>query len=203
MWWKLKGYLKVLFALAIPGALIGLFFYSQQQANKEVAEYQRHAKEHPSADKISIENYELKEVTDANQMRWQLIAKQGVLEPNTKDVLLRDVTVSYFDGDQIKMRLSAPAGIANENTHLVKLGADDKHRVIAQGGEGKGTLDAAKVELKEKNKFLATGGVNIVFPGVAKVSGSTATGSLEKSADLKNFKIVGNTHALLGHSDVN
>jgi hypothetical protein len=49
----------------------------------------------------------------------------------------------------------------------------------------------------EKNQFLASGGVNIIWPGVAKVTGNEATGSL-KSTDLKNLTIKGNTHAAIG-----
>jgi hypothetical protein len=95
------------------------------------------------------------------------------------------------------MRISSPIGLANENTHMVKLFAQGGKRVEAQGEGGKAKLDAQKIELMEKNQFLASGGVNIIWPGVAKVTGNEATGSL-KSTDLKNLTIKGNTHAAIG-----
>ncbi|MGH9550304.1 MAG: LPS export ABC transporter periplasmic protein LptC [Terriglobales bacterium] len=186
-------------ALSIPTGIIGLWFYSQYAANKEVEEYLKSEKAHPAADRITVKNYELKEVDDANHMRWQLIAETGIMGAASKDVLLKEVTVRYFDGDKVKLRLSAPAGIANEGKHEVKLGSKNGRRVQCEGQDGKAKLDAEKVELTKKNQFLATGGVTITMPGVAQVTGSEATGSLEKDADLKNFKICGNTHALLGH----
>ena len=185
-------------ALSIPIGIYTFFTYSQKQADVQIDEYQKMQKEHPNTDKIIIGNYELKEVDDSNEIRWQLTARQGIMEPVSKDVELDKVQISYFDGKKLKMRLSAPSGVANEVTHIVKLDSTDKQRVVAEGEDGKAKLDARKVELNKKNQFIATGGVNIEWPGVAKVTGNEARGSLEKSAELKNFKIVGNTHALIG-----
>lgn len=185
-------------ALAIPLGIYMFFHYSQEEADRQVKEYEASKKDHPDSSKITVDNYELKEVDDTNQLRWQLLAHQGIMEPVTKDVDLHEVMVSYYDKKKLKMRISAPVGVANERSRLVVLDAAGKQRVIAEGEDGKAHMEAAKVELKGKNNFVATGGVNITWPGVAKVTGNTATGSLEKSAELKNFKIVGNTHALIG-----
>jgi hypothetical protein len=112
---------------------------------------------------------------------------------------LNQVLVQYFDQGKVKMSLTAPKGIANETTKLVKLMAKGGKQVLATGEDGKAQMNADKVELKEKNKFVATGGVTILYPGVAKVTGATVIGSLEKSAELKNFTIKGGTHAMIGH----
>jgi LPS export ABC transporter protein LptC len=196
---KPRDVFKLLLALSIPAILVGGFFYAQNQANKEVADYKEFKKEHPPAEAITIDNYQLKEVDDSNQMRWQLQAKQGTMAPDTKDVDLNQVLVQYFDQGKVKMSLTAPKGIANETTKLVKLMAKGGKQVLATGEDGKAQMNADKVELKEKNKFVATGGVTILYPGVAKVTGATVIGSLEKSAELKNFTIKGGTHAMIGH----
>jgi len=196
---RIKGLLKILLALAIPAGITSFFIYSQKQADIEVAKYQQMQKDNPNTDRITVDNYELKEVDDSNHIRWQLIALKGVMMPTGKDVQLKQVKVEYFDGKKLKMRIVAPIGLANENTKYIKLDSSDGQRVVAEGEEGKARMEAAKIELKEKNQFFATGGVNILWPGVAKVTGNTASGILEKGAEMKNLKIVGNTHALIGH----
>ncbi|HEY9775984.1 MAG TPA: LPS export ABC transporter periplasmic protein LptC [Planktothrix sp.] len=193
--------IKLVVALSIPSGLAALFVYSQHQANVEVEEYNKFQKAHPAATNITVDNYELKEVDDSNQTRWQLVAQRGVMLRDSRDVQLEKVTMTYFDEGKVKMSLTAPTGLANETTKQVKLKADAKQRVKCTGEDGKAQLDADKVELKEKNKFEATGGVTILYPGVAKVSGATVIGSLEKSADLKNFTITGGTHAVIGKID--
>lgn len=195
---KIKPILIWLVALAIPGGLIGGFFYSQQQAEKELAAYNKMQKEHPAETKITVDNYHLKEVDGKNVTKWQLVARQGTMEPSSRDVTLADVNVQYFDGPKLKMSLSAPAGMCNEGTKVIKLESANGKLVEAHGEDGGAAMKAPKVELKNKSQFVATGGVTIVYPGVAKVTGSTVTGQLDKSADLKNFKIVGGTHALIG-----
>jgi len=195
---KFGDLVKLLLALCIPAAMIAFFLYAQKQADTQLAEFNKSKKEHPDTDKMTINDYQLKEVGDDNQVRWQLHAKQGVLVPTNKDALLDQVTMEYFDEKKLKLSLTAPKGIANEVTKHIELNADKKTRVMCIGEDGKARLDAAKVELKQKNQFEATGGVNIVWPGVAKVSGRKAEGSLAKGADLKDIKIVGNTHALIG-----
>ena len=165
---KISGALKFIAALAIPVGIYSFWNYSQKQADVQVEEYQKMQKEHPDTDNITVDNYELKEVDDNDQVRWQLLAKQGIMEPVSKNVALNTVQVSYFDDKKLKMRISAPTGMANEVTHIVKLDAVQGNRVLAEGEDGKAKMDATKVELTKKNQFIATGGVNIVWPGVAK-----------------------------------
>ena len=188
-----KGTVKLLIALSIPAGIGWAFMYAQREANLEVDEYKKEQKANPTAEKITVNNYELKEVDDTNQIRWQLLAKKGTIEPGAQAVALDDVKVEYFDGQTMKMRLISPHGQADESSHQVKLTAVDGRKVIAEGGEGKGTLQAETVELDKKNQFTATGGVNIVSE-VAKVTGRSATGVIGKNG-MQDFKIVGGTHA--------
>jgi hypothetical protein len=194
-----RGVLKLILALSIPLGIAALWIYSQKMANLEVEQYKQEQKINPNTDRISVDNYALREIDDHNHIRWQLVARQGVFEPTNKDVALADVKVEYFDDQKLKMRLSAPVGTANETSRYVKLDAQQGKRVVAEGEEGKARMEAQKVELTKKNQFVASGGVNIVWTGVAKVTGNSATGSLEKGAALKDLKIIGNTHALIGH----
>jgi hypothetical protein len=198
MWAKAKGWVGLIVALAIPAILISVFYYSQVEADRQVAEYQVYQKAHPQIQNITVDNYELTEIGEGNIIKWKLKAKEGKLDGDTKDVNLTDVNMQCFEGNVVKMSFKAPIGLANEETHLVKLSSTKTAQVNCEGSAG-AKLQAPKVELTKKNQFIATGGVTIVYPGVAKVTGSTVTGSLEHSADLKNFKIVGNTHALIGH----
>jgi len=192
-----KGNLRIVGALAIPVAFILFWFHAQREASMEVKEFKEAQRVHPNTDQTVVKNYELKEVDDSNQLRWLLAANQGVMEPVSRDVSLKEVHVDYYDGKTLKMRLKAPVGQANELTRKVELNCADGKKVVAEGEGGKAKLEAAKVELTKKNQFQATGGVNIVWPGVAKVSGNKAEGSLA-STDLKNLTIMGNTHALIG-----
>jgi hypothetical protein len=199
MWSKIKGWVGLIVALAIPTVLAGFFYFSEQQANKEVAEYQKYQKAHPQIENITVDNYELKEIGVGNVIKWRLKAKRGTLESSTHDVNLEEVRVQcYDDQDKLKMTLCAPSGLTNEDTRLVHLASSHGTPVMCEGASG-AKLQAPKVELTKKNQFIASGGVTIVYPGVAKVTGSTATGSVADSADLKNFKINGNTHAIIGH----
>jgi hypothetical protein len=195
-----SSWLKWVGALLIPAVLVGLWYYAINQSKVEMAKWHDEVKEHPNDGKTTVDNYELKEVDDSNSVKWILNARRGVMEAGKgeKDVLLDGVDMKYMDAGLVKMRMTAPSGIANETTHIVNLKSDAKHRVIADGGEGKGRMEASQVELTKRNQFIATGGVNINLPGVAKVTGDRATGALEKSAELKNFKIIGHTHALVG-----
>jgi LPS export ABC transporter protein LptC len=186
----------MLVALAIPGGIAWIFWWAQMTADQQIAETQKVLKTHESQDVITLNDYRLKEVDDNNQIRWQLVAAKGVVDQGTQIVTLRDVKVEYYDGNKIKMRLSSPVGEANQQTKYVKLYGEKGRRVEAEGQDGKAKMIAATVELKEKNKFLASGGVNIVWPEVAKVTGNSATGTIDLS-DFKHFKIIGNTHALI------
>jgi lipopolysaccharide export system protein LptC len=191
-----RGNIKFLAALAIPLGIGWLFVYSQKEADIEVAKYKHDQAVKPNTDRVVVDNYTLKEVNDDNQVKWQLLAEKGVVEPDGHEVNLTGVVVEFFEGPELKMRLTAPVGLAIESTKFVKLSAKNGKKVAALGEGGKATLSAETVELKEKNKFLATGGVTIEWPGVAKVTGNSATGAVNVS-DLKNFKIMGNTHAVI------
>src|ERR1700744_1081194 len=105
---SVKGFLKLVAALSIPTGLGLLFWYSQNEANREVKEYQKFQKAHPPAQNITVDNYELKEVNDANEVKWDLKAKQGTMESLTRDVDLHDVIVKTYDQGKMKMTLSAP-----------------------------------------------------------------------------------------------
>jgi hypothetical protein len=188
-----RGRIKLLVALCIPVGIGWVFLYAQQQASREVDEYQKEQKANPTSERITVSNYELKEVDDSNQIRWQLLAKTGTIEPGAQAVALDEVKVEYFDGQTMKMRLISPHGEANESSHQVKLTAVGGKKVMAEGEKGKGTLLAEVVELDKKNQFTATGGVNIVSE-VAKVTGRTATGVINKNG-MSDFKIIGGTHA--------
>ena len=192
-----RSFLKLLLALAIPTLIIGLWFYAKNEAEREVGITSQAIKKNPLTDKIRVTDYQLKEVDDSNHLKWRLVAMEGISDPATRDVSLKNVNVDYFDGAKVKMRLSAPVGLANESTRAVELDANKERRVLAEGEEGKAKLQASRVELMKKNQFQATGGVNILWPGVAKVDGDKAEGSLANT-DLKNMKIRGNTHALIG-----
>lgn len=191
-----KNTLKFIAALSIPGLLIYFWYYSKEQARIEMESYQQEQKANPLQDRVSIDNYQLKEVDDSNQVRWQLVAKSGTMNSSTKDVNLVDVMVEYFDGKKLKMRLKAPVGLANESTRKVRLDANKDSQVVAEGEEGKGTMTASKVELTKKNQFEATGGVNIIMPGVAKVTGNSAVGSFGKGG-IEKLRVIGNTHSVV------
>lgn len=191
-----RNFLKLFVALAIPCGMAYFFWYAQQQANIEVENYKKEQKDHPTLDRMVIKNYNMKEIDDTNTIRWQLTANTGELNPNGHDVELTGVSVEFYDKDtkQLKMRLDAPLGHANQQTKYVKLETDGKQLVKANGDGGKSHFQCKQVELTKRNQFLATGGVIIVWPGVAKVSGDTATGSTNMASGPKDFKVVGNTH---------
>jgi hypothetical protein len=192
-----RNSLTLILALAIPFAMYSFWNYANQSANTMVKDTGEEIRKNPNQEKMTVDDYCLKEVDDNNELKWILAAKTGVVDPVTKDVSLTQVHVDTFEGKKMKMRMEAPIGLANENTKMTKLLSNKAQKVECLGEDGKAKLIAYQVELKNKNQFLATGGVNIVWPGVAKVSGNEANGSL-KSTDLKNFKIVGNTHAWIG-----
>jgi hypothetical protein len=191
-----KSTIKFVAALSIPALLTYFWYYSKEQARIEMESYQREQKQNPLQDKVTIDNYQLKEVDDSNHVRWQLMAKSGTMHAATKDVNLEKVMVEYFDGPKLKMRLSAPSGLANESTRKIRLDANKQARVIAEGEQGKGRMEASKVELTKKNQFEATGGVNIDMPGVAKVTGNHAVGEFGKGG-IQKLRIIGNTHSIV------
>jgi LPS export ABC transporter protein LptC len=188
---------KLVLALGILLGLVGLLFFAQYTAKDEEKKYAAERKLHPMAEKITIDNYELKEVDDFNHMKWRLQAKTAILEPVTKDVILTMINVEYFDEGKVKMKVIAPKGVVNQDTHVVKLNCMPKINVVAEAEEGKSRLETKSLELTKKNQFIATGGVNINMSGVAKVSGDYATGVFGKS-ELQDVKIIGNTHSIVG-----
>lgn len=194
---QIRNILKFVVALAIPSTIGYFFWYSQQQANIEVEKYKKEQKDKPISEQLVIKNYAMKEIDDANRVRWQLIAATGTLKENGKDVEMTDVKVEYFDANtrELKMRLQAPFGMGDQSTKYVKLMSKNGKKVVAEGQGGKTKFTSNTVELIKKDQFLATGGVNIDWPGVAKVSGDSATGATNLSGGPKNFKVIGNTHA--------
>jgi hypothetical protein len=192
-----SDWFKLVLALSILGSIVGLLVFAQYTAKVEQDKYEKERKLHPTAEKITIDNYELKEVDDFNHMKWRLQAKTAVLEPVTKDVVLTMINVQYFDEGKVKMNVIAPQGICNQITHAVKLKCEPKINVVAEAEEGKSRLETKSLELTKKNQFIATGGVNINMSGVAKVSGDMATGVFGKS-ELQDVKIVGNTRSIIG-----
>jgi len=101
-----------------------------------------------------------------------------------------------MDGPKVKMEVVAPMGKTNDKAQTVTLTATPQQKVIAKGEEGKSSLETQKLELNKKNQFTATGGVNIVMTGVAKVTGDRATGKFAKS-ELESLIIRGNTHSII------
>ena len=164
-----KNTLKLVLALGILVGLVSLVYFAHTTADKEMESFHKEQKENPMDSAVVIDNYELKEVTDTNELRWQLQAERGTLEPSTKDVKLTRVVVNYFKEGKISMRLHAPVGEANEITRKVVLSSDDKEKVTAIGEEKQTKLETSKLELTKKNCFVATGGVFIVLPGVGIV----------------------------------
>lgn len=192
-----RGTVKLLVALAIPAGILFFFYASQQEAARQIKEVETDIHNNPTSDDLKINDYSMKEVDDSNHIRWQLSSKQGTIMPNGQDVQLTGVVVEYYDQatNTMKMRLQAPLGIANQTTKYVRLNADKSGKVLAEGEGGKSKFSCNQVELTKKNQFVATGGVIIEWPGVAKVSGNSASGTTNMAAGPKDLKISGNTHA--------
>jgi LPS export ABC transporter protein LptC len=192
-----RSTIKLVVALAIPSSIGFFFWFSEREATRQIDEYKAMQKANPHSDDIVIKDYTMKEVDDTNRVRWLLSSKTGTIIANGQDVALTGVVVQYFDPTTkaLKMKMSAPQGTANQTTKLVKLKGDKTGKVLAEGEGGKSKFTANSVELTKKNQFVATGGVIIDWPGVAKVSGDSASGSTNMAAGPKDLKIVGNTHA--------
>jgi LPS export ABC transporter protein LptC len=189
----IRKHLKVVIAIAIPLVIAACFLYSQRMANQEIDALRREYKRRPSSQHIVINNYTMYEMDDKNPKHWSLVATKGEMISNDR-VQLTGVKMEYYDQNTVKMRITAPAGDANADTKYVVLNGNSSSRVEAMGAGGKANLSAERIELMKKNQFIATGGVSIVWPGAATVSGDMATGLIDLS-DFKDFKIMGNTHA--------
>ena len=196
MWIFKTEWFKLVLALAIAGSIVGLLWYAQWQAKTLTEEHAKELKENPGTENTTLENYELKEVDADNHLRWILTAATGVVDSATRDVTLTKISVKYIDGPKVKMEVLAPMGKTNDKAQTVTLTATPQQKVIAKGEEGKSSLETQKLELNKKNQFTATGGVNIVMTGVAKVTGDRATGKFAKS-ELESLIIRGNTHSII------
>ena len=192
-----RGSIKLLVAIAIPVGIAYMFYSSQQAAKQEMAAYQAEQKQNPTSDSVVIKNYAMKEVDDSNHPRWQLIAGKGTILPDHQNVSLEDVNVEYYDKGtkEIKMKLIAPSGFANESSRFVRLTGVKGRPVVCESNGGKAKFECGAMELTKNDKFQASGGVIIIWPGVAKVSGNSASGSLNLGDSPKDMKVVGNTHA--------
>lgn len=188
-----KPRLKVILAVSIPLVIAACFIYSQRMANQEIDALRREYKQRPSSQHVVINNYTMYEMDEKNPRHWSLVATRGEML-NNDQVQLTGVKMEYYDQNTVKMRVVAPEGEANGVTKDVVLRGTGTARVDAMGAGGKANMSAQRIELTKKNQFVATGGVSIVWPSVAKVTGDMATGRIDLS-DFKDFKIVGNTHA--------
>jgi hypothetical protein len=188
------GVLKLLLALGILVGIVGLIYFAHHQADEELKKFSKEQAKEKTLEAVTVDNYELKEIGDDNSVHWRLIAKQGTMEPNTKDVQLVDVNVNYYKEGKVSMHLDAPVGKANEISRIIILKAQGDKKVMVGGDEKQATLETKELELTKNNQFKATGGVNIMWPGVAKVTGNDAHGSFKKG-NLDKLVICGNTHA--------
>lgn len=186
--------IKYLIAFAIPVGIVWGFIYAQKEADRQIADFHKDIDKNPHRDNVTINGYVLKEVDDNNQLRWQLKADKGAMDTKTHLVNLTSIVVEYYKGPELKMRLTAPTGQADEANKYVKLSTQNGKRVVAEGDGGKSHMETSILELSKNNRFIASDGVNINLPGVAKISGNRAEGNINIS-DLNNFKIIGNTHA--------
>jgi hypothetical protein len=188
------GVLKLLLALGILVGIVGLVYYAHNKADEELAQFSKDQAKEKTLENVTVDNYELKEIGDDNEVHWRLTAKQGTMEPTTKDVDLIDVNVNYYKEGKVSMHLDAPIGKANEISRIIVLTSKGDKHVMVGGDEKQATLETKQLELTKNNQFKATGGVNIMMPGVAKVTGNNAHGSFTKG-NLEKLVICGNTHA--------
>ena len=190
-----RNTVKFVGAVSIPAALIWGFLAAKQGADKEYESETKKMRERPTSQGTVTTDFQLKEVDDNNTLRWQLVAKKGKTADN-KTVDVEDVNVKYFDGPNVKMLISAPIGRVESQTRYVKMMSAKGHRVRGEGDNGKSVFEAETIELDKKNQFIATGGVIIEWTEVAKVTGNTARGNMDKGG-IKNVKVIGNTHAVI------
>ncbi|MBX3074931.1 LPS export ABC transporter periplasmic protein LptC [Candidatus Obscuribacterales bacterium] len=190
------GVLKLMLAMGILVGIVGLIYFAHNKADEELKEFSKQQAKEKTLDAVTVDNYELKQIGDDNVIHWKLIAKTGTMDPSTKDVALVDVNVNYYKEGKVSMHLDAPVGKANELTRIIVLKSQGDKKVMVGGDEKQATLETKELELTKNNQFKATGGVNIMWPGVAKVTGSDAHGSFKKG-NLDKLVICGNTHALI------
>lgn len=194
---KVKPALKLLLALGILMGLSGFIYYAQLEAEKQMDEFERTKDPKTMSNNIVVNDYQLKEVDANNQPRWHLQAKKGVRQPNTRLVDLENVEVKYYADGAVSLKLSAPIGQANEISRKIKLTSNKSGKVLGIGVEKQTRMETKEMVLTKKNQFLATGGVNIDWPGVAKVTGDKAEGIMSATKFIDHLIIRGNTHAQL------
>jgi len=192
-----RNTVKFVGALAIPTLIIGFYLHAKKNAddtyNNTKGEIRAKKQE------INVQNYELKEVDDNNNLKWELIANEGTTADNKKyDVT--GVHMKYFDGPNVKMSVTAPVGKVDTETRFITLNSQKGTRVKGEGDAGKSIFESETVELDKNNKFFATGGVTIEWVDSAKVTGREARGKLDKNG-LQDVKVYGHTHALIAIKD--
>lgn len=175
-----KNAIKFVVAISIPAFLVWAFKAAEENAERAVKETQKQLTDNPIQEGQATTNFELKELDDNMVTKWLLTAEKGQAK-NQKEYMLDKVKMKYFDEGNVKMAITAPKGQANMDTKWVKMESDSSSRVKAEGEGGKSKFEATTVVLEKKNQFLATGGVIIEWSEVAKVTGNSATGTVDKS----------------------
>src|SRR5215813_7534260 len=116
-----KGTLKLVAALSILIGLISLVYYAHKQAEEEMRRFEAEQNEKNKDSSVTVDNYELTEISNENQLRWRLRAGSGVVEPHSKDVALKKVEVVFFKEGKDSMLLTAPTGKVNEISRMIIL----------------------------------------------------------------------------------
>lgn len=194
-----RSTIKWVGALLIPSVLIGFYYYAKTAADREYKETTKTIGKDKTATQTQVDNYELKEVDDNNQIKWDLSANSGTTSNNT-NYDLKGVHMKYYDGPNVKMSIAAPLGKVDSTTKFVTLNSQKGARVKGEGDGGKSVFESETVELDKNNKFFATGGVIIEWADSAKVTGNEARGKLDKNG-LQDVKVYGHTHALIAVKD--
>jgi predicted phosphodiesterase len=194
-----RNTVKFVGAISIPALIIGFYYYAKTNADKEYAANVKTVNAKKDAMQTSVENYELKEVDDNNLVKWELVAKTGTTF-DQKKYEVKGVNVKFFDGPNVKMKVTAPLGKVDAETRFVTLNSDKGERVKGEGDSGKSLFESQTVELDKNNKFFATGGVTIEWAESAKVTGGEARGKLDKGG-LQDVIVKGHTHAVIAVKD--
>ena len=194
---QFKPFLKLALALGILFGLVGWIFYAQKQAEIQYKTFEETKDDATFSSDTVVNDYELKEVDGNQQKQWELTAKKGIREKTTKDVKLEKVEVKYYNEGKLSLQLSAPVGQANEISRKVTLTSNETQKVKGIGVEKQTSIETKEMVLTKNNQFKASGGVNIEWPGVAKVKGNSAEGVMSATQFIEQLVIRGNTHAQL------
>ena len=193
----LKPFLKLVLALGILFGLVGWIYYAHNEAEKQYRTFEDTKDDATFSSDTVVNNYELKEVDGKQQKKWELLAKKGIREKATKVVKLEEVEVKYYNEGKLSLMLKAPIGNADETSRQIKLTSNKTEKVKGIGVEKQTSIETREMELTKNNQFKATGGVNIEWPGVAKVKGNEAEGVMSATKFIEQLVIRGNTHAQL------